>query len=79
MSAVFMKVDTDEKGRGVYVIMEGTLATKGMSKLAGAIAMNAEDQLSNPTIAKYVATYSENFQIDRKKQLPESGAMACIV
>lgn len=79
MSGVFMKVDTDDEGRGVYVVMEGTLATKGMSKLAGAIAMNAKDQMSNPTIAKYVAANSEDFQIDRKKQLPESGAMACIV
>lgn len=79
MSGIFMKVDTDEKGRGVYVVMEGTLATKGMSKLAGAIAMNAEDQISNPTIAKYVAANAEDFQIDRKKQLAESGAMACIV
>lgn len=79
LSGVFIKIGTTEEGLGKYTIMEGTLATKGMTKLAGAGFMTYQDQLSNPKIKEYVADNMETFQVDRKKQLGETGAMACIV
>jgi len=81
LSAVFMRLNQSEsKGGGyVYRIMEGTLATKGMTKLAGAGFMTYQDQMSNTRIAEHVDANMLEYTIDRKKQLPESGAMACII
>jgi hypothetical protein len=79
LSAVFMRLNRSENNGYVYTIMEGTLATKGMTKLAGAGFMTYQDQMSNTRIGKYVEANMLEYTIDRKKQLPESGAMACII
>jgi hypothetical protein len=81
MSAVFMRLNRskDKRGGYVYTIMEGTLATKGMTKLAGAGFMTYQDQMSNTRIGQHVEANMLEYTIDRKKQLPESGAMACII
>lgn len=79
LSGVFMRTVKNDNGGYVYTILEGTLATKGMTKLAGAGFMTYQDQMAIDRIGKFVEANMSDYTLDRKKQLPESGAMACIV